>query len=336
MSTSQYTARNRQFRKSQTEGTQNKTKDKTGNKVNKKKPPPYGKKRTPNIGARLGAQEEPASSARTHRGLTMQRLCARTQHRQKHHVRPPPSRKTQLKSNIMTMMDNDVIMSSLCELLANRRIPNEIISKKAEPVEVDCEIRAEQTIEQIQRRMCLIQQEIHDMKVQLDLEKHGKETKIMRKIDMLKEQFRELLVEMRQRKAAEAESAVILSSDDDLDDEIDDDGEPRRPFRRRTLSISSRLSTVSQSSTVRPLAAAPSSAYEASETDSLSEASFRMDGISQVGRAAQYRRQYSEQPRQYRRENPATYQRQYSEQPKKFEILDYASSPSMERRYRTY
>ena len=64
--------------------------------------------------------------------------------------------------------------------------------------------------------MSLIQQEIHDLKVHLDLEKANKEVKFMKKIDTLKEQFRELLVEMRQRKAAEVESAVILSSDDDL------------------------------------------------------------------------------------------------------------------------
>lgn len=59
------------------------------------------------------------------------------------------------------------------------------------------------------------------------------------------------------------------------DDDLDEDGEPRRPFRRRTLSISSRmsrLSTVSQSSTVRPLAANPAMQYElTSEIDSESE-----------------------------------------------------------------
>ncbi|KAK3082862.1 hypothetical protein FSP39_007402 [Pinctada imbricata] len=47
---------NRKFRKSETEGIQNQ--DKTGTKANKQKPPPYEKKRTPDMGVRPGAQEE--------------------------------------------------------------------------------------------------------------------------------------------------------------------------------------------------------------------------------------------------------------------------------------
>ncbi|KAK3094891.1 hypothetical protein FSP39_007575 [Pinctada imbricata] len=42
--------------KSETEGIQNQ--DKTGTKGNKQKPPPYEKKRTPDMGVRPGAQEE--------------------------------------------------------------------------------------------------------------------------------------------------------------------------------------------------------------------------------------------------------------------------------------
>lgn len=66
--------------------------------------------------------------------------------------------------------------------------------------------------------MSLIQQELQDLKIQLESEGKHKhvagETKIIRKIDFLKEQFRELLVESRQRRAAEQESAMILSEDD--------------------------------------------------------------------------------------------------------------------------
>ncbi|KAK3097132.1 hypothetical protein FSP39_006656 [Pinctada imbricata] len=43
-------------RKSETEGIQNQ--DKTGTKANKQKPPPYEKKRTPDMGLKPGAQEE--------------------------------------------------------------------------------------------------------------------------------------------------------------------------------------------------------------------------------------------------------------------------------------
>ncbi|KAK3099564.1 hypothetical protein FSP39_006338, partial [Pinctada imbricata] len=49
-------AQNRYFRKSETEGIQNQ--DKTGTKANKQKPPPYKKKRTPDMGVKPGAQEE--------------------------------------------------------------------------------------------------------------------------------------------------------------------------------------------------------------------------------------------------------------------------------------
>lgn len=66
--------------------------------------------------------------------------------------------------------------------------------------------------------MSLIQQELQDLKIQLESEGKHKhvagETKIIRKIDFLKEQFRELLVESRQRRAAEQENAMILSEDD--------------------------------------------------------------------------------------------------------------------------
>lgn len=64
----------------------------------------------------------------------------------------------------------------------------------------------------------MIQQEVHDLKIQLEAEGRHKfsdgETKLMKKIEGLKEQFRELVVEMRQRKAAESENAMILSDDD--------------------------------------------------------------------------------------------------------------------------
>jgi rRNA-processing protein FCF1 len=69
-------------------------------------------------------------------------------------------------------------------------------------------------------KMACIQQEIQDLKVQLDVEgrqKHSsKDQKTMKRIEALKEQFRELLVESRQRKAAESENAMILTEDENV------------------------------------------------------------------------------------------------------------------------
>ncbi|XP_069102232.1 uncharacterized protein [Argopecten irradians] len=213
------------------------------------------------------------------------------------------------------------IMNDLSSLLSNRRIPGEQLSKKMEVHQLDCEIHAEPTVEQIQIRMTIIQQEIQELKIQLDLDgRHSSsETKLRRKIENLKEQFRELLVEMRQRKAAEEENAMILT-DEDPEIEDDEDNDLRRPFRRRTLSISSRMSrmsTVSTSSTVRPLAS-PSVVMDMyNDADTWSQSS-RMDGIS-IGMTG----------------GRQTLPRRPHQRNEEFEILEYAHSPSMERRVRT-
>ena len=69
-------------------------------------------------------------------------------------------------------------------------------------------------------KMAVIQQEIQDLKGQLDSDgrqRHfSKDQKIVKKIENLKEHFRELLVECRQRKAAESENAMILTEDDNV------------------------------------------------------------------------------------------------------------------------
>ena len=65
--------------------------------------------------------------------------------------------------------------------------------------------------------MMAIHQEIQNLKHKLDGTKFGEaeaSLKIMKKIEAMKEQFRELLVEVRQRKAAEAELAITISEDD--------------------------------------------------------------------------------------------------------------------------
>ncbi|XP_033739702.1 LOW QUALITY PROTEIN: uncharacterized protein LOC117327001 [Pecten maximus] len=213
------------------------------------------------------------------------------------------------------------IMNDLSSLLANRRIPGEQLSKKMEVHQLDCEIHAEPTVEQIQIRMTIIQQEIQELKVQLDLDGRysSSETKLRRKIENLKEQFRELLVEMRQRKAAEEENAMILT-DEDPEIEDDEDNDLRRPFRRRTLSISSRMSrmsTVSTSSTARPLASPSVVVDMYNDSDTWSQSS-RMDGIS-IGMTG----------------GRQTLPRRPHHRNEEFEILEYAHSPSMERRIRT-
>ncbi|VDI61615.1 Hypothetical predicted protein [Mytilus galloprovincialis] len=104
----------------------------------------------------------------------------------------------------------------------------------------------------------------------------------------------------------------------DIDDDRED-GEVKRPFRRRTLSISSRvsrLSTASVSSTARPLAATtPTTPIDF--PDDISQDSFRTDGTSHINRPM-YRRQQS------------------SEMRDQMQILEYASSPLAERRFRTF
>ena len=70
---------------------------------------------------------------------------------------------------------------------------------------------------QIQVKMSMIHQELQNLKHQLDSGKHrGSEhdLKLMKKIENLKEQFREYLVEVRKRKAAQTETAMFLSEDD--------------------------------------------------------------------------------------------------------------------------
>ena len=65
--------------------------------------------------------------------------------------------------------------------------------------------------------MSLIHQELQNLKHQLDAGKYRSgehDLKIMKKIENLKEQFREYLVEMRKRKAAQTEMAIAMSEDD--------------------------------------------------------------------------------------------------------------------------
>ncbi|XP_012943145.1 uncharacterized protein LOC101863055 [Aplysia californica] len=158
-------------------------------------------------------------------------------------------------------------LETLSKLLAHRRIPGESSASRHESLHLLSSFTLDDlTAEQIQLEMSLVQQELHDMKLQLEAGPRNhishNDTQLMQKIEALKERSRELLMHLRRRKAEESESAVILSDDvkfeqDDLDSEFGD--RQQRPFRRRTLSLSSRLSTASVSSTARPLSTASTS-----------------------------------------------------------------------------
>ena len=61
--------------------------------------------------------------------------------------------------------------------------------------------------------MALVQQELHDMKMQLDAGSAHRitanDTQLCQRIEQLKERFRELLMHLRKRRAAEAESIML-------------------------------------------------------------------------------------------------------------------------------
>ncbi|ESO98585.1 hypothetical protein LOTGIDRAFT_239021 [Lottia gigantea] len=148
-------------------------------------------------------------------------------------------------------------LETLSQLLANRRIPGEQLHRKTDNTQLLSAFSIKDlSIDQMQLQMTLLQQEIHDIKTQLDASSSHRishsEAHLMQRIEQLKEQFREIMVELRRKRSEENEAAVVISDDVSLEEEIDVD-RPQRPFRRRTLSMSSRMSTASVSSTVRPL-----------------------------------------------------------------------------------
>ncbi|KAK7108432.1 hypothetical protein V1264_016174 [Littorina saxatilis] len=153
-------------------------------------------------------------------------------------------------------------LETVSKLLAHRRIPGEQLNHRMESMNLLSSYTLDDlTSEQIQLQMALVQQELHDMKFQLDSGSSHRitanDTQLCQRIEQLKERFRELLMHLRKRRALEADNAVILSEEDELFDS--DSDKPGRPFRRRTLSISSKMSTTSVSSQLRPLSTASTS-----------------------------------------------------------------------------
>ncbi|WAR08010.1 hypothetical protein MAR_017968 [Mya arenaria] len=178
----------------------------------------------------------------------------------------------------------------------------------------------------LQKKMSLIHQEIQNVRHKMDARKYetsDDDRRLMTRIETLKEQFRELLVEMRKRKAAESELAITFSEEDSTED--DDDYEiPRRPFRRRAMSVSSRLSTSSVSSTVRPLPA----------PTPLITPDYSPDSPLMLDKQVPYtsypnERKFHTIP--YLSRRPSGNGRHNIEN---IEILEYQYSPSMERRHK--
>ncbi|KAL8575353.1 hypothetical protein ACOMHN_048646 [Nucella lapillus] len=151
-------------------------------------------------------------------------------------------------------------LETVSKLLAHRRIPGEQLNHRLESAHLLSSYTLDDlTSEEIQLQMTLVQQELHDMKLQLDSGSSRRitanDTQLCQRIESLKERSRELLMHFRKRRAAEAESAIILSEEDEMFDS-DSDRPGSRPFRRRTMSISSKMSTASVSSQIRPLSTA--------------------------------------------------------------------------------
>ncbi|GFN80702.1 hypothetical protein PoB_000720800 [Plakobranchus ocellatus] len=155
-------------------------------------------------------------------------------------------------------------LETLSKLLAHRRIPGESSSSsRHENIHLLSSFTLDDlTADQISLEMSLVQTEVHELKLQLESGPSNQissgDTQLMARIETLKERWRELLLHLRKRKAAESESAVILADEDDLESEAGGDRH-QRPFRRRTLSMSSKMSTASVSSTMRPLSTASTS-----------------------------------------------------------------------------
>ncbi|XP_074662626.1 uncharacterized protein LOC141915117 [Tubulanus polymorphus] len=151
-------------------------------------------------------------------------------------------------------------MNRLSHLLANRRIPGEHPSRRLEPYHDSIPSQSDCTVEELQRKMSLVQSQLQDMKSKYDnIDDDGStfvsdEQQLADQIEQLRDEFKDLLIELRRRKASDG--SALLSEDEDSED-----GELRRgSMRRRTLSTASRrISIVSHTSVTRPLTTASQS-----------------------------------------------------------------------------
>ncbi|CAG5127576.1 unnamed protein product, partial [Candidula unifasciata] len=110
-------------------------------------------------------------------------------------------------------------LETLSKLLAHRRIPEDAAYKAR------CETNRslsnltldDLTADQIQLEMSLVEQEVHDLKIQLNSSSSHRisdeDIHLMSRIEALKERSRELMLHLRKRKAEESENAIILTEE---------------------------------------------------------------------------------------------------------------------------
>ncbi|XP_054709617.1 uncharacterized protein LOC129219296 [Uloborus diversus] len=160
-------------------------------------------------------------------------------------------------------------ISRLSHLLARRRIPGEHRRRSHFTEERRLVEIINPPDEELQQKLYSVQEEIHAVSQELNALTSGAvttqagdnvvvikpcrtstESKLIQKLDELKEEFSELIRELRRRKSL-ADGIVLNSQDEDMD------GELRRP-RRLTLSSSGRRASLNTmlalASTTRPLA----------------------------------------------------------------------------------
>ncbi|XP_067122951.1 putative diacyglycerol O-acyltransferase MT1468 isoform X1 [Centruroides vittatus] len=153
-------------------------------------------------------------------------------------------------------------INKLAHLLAKRRIPGEQRRRSSYTSERRQEEIIKPPMQQLQQKLNLVQEELHEVGQKFDMLNRLDSSVIIEykgvpisrsalywKLEELKEEFSELLAEMRRRKSL-ADGIIINIEDEDMD------GEVRRP-RRRALSTSGRrasFSTIASTvSTARPL-----------------------------------------------------------------------------------
>ncbi|KAG8194252.1 hypothetical protein JTE90_024581 [Oedothorax gibbosus] len=152
----------------------------------------------------------------------------------------------------MLIREFELELNRLSHLLARRRIPGEH-RRRSHFTE---ERRQTEIISppdgELQQKLYSVQEEIHHVSVQLGAMTcdgdtlRTNETRLLQRLEELKEEFSELMRELRRRKSL-ADGIVLDNQDDDLD------GELRRPNRRLVLSSAGRRASM-LASTARPLA----------------------------------------------------------------------------------
>ncbi|KAK2169525.1 hypothetical protein LSH36_9g13032 [Paralvinella palmiformis] len=105
-------------------------------------------------------------------------------------------------------------MNMLMSLLANRRIPGEHANRSETGSQEDGQsIMAGTSIEEIQSKIQMVQHQLQELKSHLDAETQQQynveEWQLTNKVLQLKEEFRELLTELRRKKVADGSGSSL-------------------------------------------------------------------------------------------------------------------------------